>query len=363
MHTMPRPRPPYLHREMTRHGKSVWYVRVGKGPRIRLRAEYGSPEFSVEYQAALDGRALPTKAQEDAAGSLAWLIARYRETSAWTGLSLSTRKLREPMFKQVLATAGSIPTARITSDVISQGCERRAAKPSQAKLFLDTMRGLFKWAKKAKHVRSDPTIGVEGIALPKGDGFIAWTEDHVAAYEARWPIGTRQRVWLDVLLYTGLRKGDAVRFGRQHIRDGIGRIVTEKTKVIVTLPILKPLADSIAAGPCGDLTFIAGENRRPLTKSGFASAFRKACREAGIPGSAHGVRKIAATRAANAGATVAQLEAIFGWTGGSGMAALYTRSADRERLARAAMHMLANEKPTSIPAPSNKVRARSEKNK
>jgi integrase len=165
-------------------------------------------------------------------------------------------------------------------------------------------------------------------------------------------------VWLEVLLYTGLRRGDAVRFGRQHIRDGVGRITTEKTKVTVTLPILKPLADSIAAGPCGDLTFIAGENGRPLSKGSFTNAFREACRKAGVPGSAHGVRKIAATRAANAGATVAQLEAS-----GGRMASLYTRSADRERLAKSAMHLLANEKPTSIPAPRDKVRVPPEKSK
>jgi hypothetical protein len=56
-----------------------------------------------------------------------------------------------------------------------------------------------------------------------------------------------------------------------------------------------------------------------------------------------GVRKIAATRAANAGATVAQLEAIFGWSGGT-MASHYTRSADRQRLAVEAMHKLAKER-------------------
>ncbi len=43
---MPRPRPPHLHREVTRHGKTVWYVRVGKGARIRLKAQFGSPEFT-----------------------------------------------------------------------------------------------------------------------------------------------------------------------------------------------------------------------------------------------------------------------------------------------------------------------------
>ncbi|MGB7886369.1 MAG: tyrosine-type recombinase/integrase, partial [Xanthobacteraceae bacterium] len=133
----------------------------------------------------------------------------------------------------------------------------------------------------------------------------------------------------------------------------------------VTLPILPVLAATLAAGPCGDLTFIVGANGKPLTKESFGNLFRDACNEAGVPGSAHGVRKIAATRAANDGATVAQLEAIFGWSGGT-MAALYTREANRRRLAIDAMHKLGsigNEEPTSIPAPSDPVRAAGEKDK
>ena len=70
--------------------------------------------------------------------------------------------------------------------------------------------------------------------------------------------------------------------------------------------------------------------------------------------SAHGVRKIGATRAANNGATVAELEAIFGWTGGR-MASLYTRAADRRQLAHRAMHKLANDERTSIPSPLGKM--------
>jgi integrase len=77
-------------------------------------------------------------------------------------------------------------------------------------------------------VKADPTVGVRNPPRPRGDGFIAWTEEHVAAYEKCWPIRTRQRVWLDVLLYTGLRRGDAVRLGRQHIRDGVATLKTGK---------------------------------------------------------------------------------------------------------------------------------------
>src|SRR5262245_19898691 len=79
-------------------------------------------------------------------------------------------------------------------------------------------------------------------------------------------------------------------------------------------------------------------------------------------GSAHGVRKIAATTAANNGATTSQLKALFGWTSDA-MPTLYTRAADRERLGREAGHMLANENRTSIPSPRCKVRAPDENSK
>jgi integrase len=238
--------------------------------------------------------------------------------------------------------AGKEPFAKITTATIMAGRDRRAATPSQGRHFLDAMRGLFRWAVKARMVKVDPTVGVDDPPRPKTQGFEVWTEKDIAAYEARWPIGTRQRVWLDVLVYTGLRRGDAVRFGRQHVRNGIGTIRTEKNDTEVTLPILPVLETTLTAGPCGDLTFIAGEHGRPLTKESFGNLFGKACRAAALQGrSAHGLRKAAATRAANAGATVAELEAIFGWSGGR-MASLYTRAADRRRLAQRAMHKLAN---------------------
>ena len=37
MDPMPRPRPPHLVQQITRHGAVVWYVRKGKGPRTRSR--------------------------------------------------------------------------------------------------------------------------------------------------------------------------------------------------------------------------------------------------------------------------------------------------------------------------------------
>lgn len=365
METMPRPRPPHLHREISRHGKTIWYVRVGHGPRIRLRAEFGSSDFDAEYRAALNGTppekpAMPSGAR----GSLEWLWDRYRETGDWTRLKHNTRRQRENIMAKVLEKSGSEPYAAIRTSHIAAGRDARAKTPSQAKGFLVVMRAIFRWAVIAKLVTEDPTVGVKNLPKTKGEGFPVWTEDDVERYQEHWPLGTKERIWLDVLLFTGLRRGDAVRLGRQHVRNGVATLRTEKSQgtVIVTLPILPILAKTLAAGPTGELTFICGANGKPMVKESFGNAFREACNKAGVLGkSAHGVRKIGATRAADNGATVTELEAIFGWEGG-GMAALYTKAADRKRAALRAMNLMERTaEEHSIPSPSPKVRERGRK--
>ncbi|MGA8750716.1 MAG: tyrosine-type recombinase/integrase [Pseudolabrys sp.] len=363
---MPRPRPPHLQRQLTQHGKTVWYVRIGKGPRVRVRAEFGTPEFDAEYQAALSNNPRPRRAGA-AAGTLAWLIERYRETTAWTDLSLATRRNRENHFKQVIKTAGHHPIRAITQAVIITGRDRRAGTPAQARNFLDAMRGLFKWGKDAKHVAGNPTEGIDYPRRKKGVGFPVWTEEEVERYYARWPLGTKERVWIDVLLFTGLRRGDAVKLGRQHVRQGVATLRTEKSQgeMIVSIPILPILQRTLEAGPTGELAFICGMRGKPFSKESFGTAFKEACKAAGVFNrSAHGCRKIGATRAAENGASVAQLNAIFGWSG-TAMASLYTQTADRKRLAQEAMAKVApeNETATSIPSPRPEERAAERKSK
>ena len=152
-------------------------------------------------------------------------------------------------------------------------------------------------------------------------------------------------MWLDVLAYTGLRRGDAVRLGRQHIRRGMASIKTEKSgfTLEVSLPILPILQATLAAGPCGDLTFIVGANGKPLAKETSATssrprAKRPACR----------AQRTAFGRLQRH----AQLTLVPPRRTDPKMAAHYTRTANRKRLAAQGMTKLA----TSIPAPSDQVR-------
>lgn len=373
---MPRPRPPFLHKDVSRHGSVRWYYRphVGEGKRaarIRLPDDYGSPEFWAAYEAATRGETpTPARAKGPASGTLAWLIERYRSSGAWQDLKPLTRKQRENIFRKVCETAGGERAADIERCHIVAGRDRRAKTPAAANNYLKTMRALFSWAVEEKHLTSDPTSDVKRLKV-KSEGFYCWTDEDVAAFERRWPIGTRERLALAILLYTGLRRGDAARLGRQHMRkvvsrDDYGRpyevkifdLRTEKTDAHIVIPVLPELEAIIAASATGDMAFLVTQAGAPMSKFGFGNWFGAAARAAGVPGNAHGLRKAGATRMANNGATEAQLNAIFGWSEGSRESATYVRAADRERLAREAIGKLAgrNETWISMDAPRSQVR-------
>ena len=63
--------------------------------------------------------------------------------------------------------------------------------------------------------------------MPKTKGHHTWTDEEIAQYRAYWPLGTQQRLVMEFALETASRRGEVVRFGPQHIRNG--RIRIERT--------------------------------------------------------------------------------------------------------------------------------------
>ncbi len=263
--------------------------------------------------------------------SLAWLVEQWRRSSEWANTANSTRRQRENVMRRIIDANPNAPFAAITAEHIRIGREDRKDTPAAANNFIKTMRALFRWAVEAGHVKENPAGAVAFIPT-KSPGFRPWTMEDLDRYRARWPIGTRERVAVEVLVTTGLRRGDAVRLGAQHLKDGVFAIRTEKTAMLVYRPLLPELTQAIDAGPVGDLAYIVGANGHPMVKESFGNWFRKTCDAAGVPGSAHGLRKLAAATMAEKGATNEELKAAFGWQTNE-QSTTYTRSADRRRLA------------------------------
>jgi integrase len=235
------------------------------------------------------------------------------------------------------------PLNRINLGALEVLRERKKSLPGAASDRVKALRALFKWATAQKHCLSNPALALNKIRITS-EGHHTWTAEEIAQFEARHPTGTKANLALQILLYTGARRSDAVSLGRQHVQGTALRWTAYKNRnrfpVTIQIPLLHPLAAAIDAGPTGDLVFLVTEYGKPFTIAGFGNWFKDRCREAGLRHcSAHGLRKAGSSRAAEAGATAHQLMAMFGWRS-LAEAELYTKAAERKLMAAAGMQYL-----------------------
>ncbi len=324
--------PPHVVREVSRHGKVKYFYRIGKGLRVRLPDDVNSREFKEGYKQAVMGykieeapRGIPAQPY-----SLRWLIDRYRESSTWRAFSIATQRQRENIFIEAIKRSNNTRYTAIDRRSMVMALEARADTPAQANHFLKAMRGLFSWALQNDYVTIDPTAGVLPLKY-KTVGFAPWTMEDLLQFYDRWPVGTKARLAVELLLHTGLRRSDVVRAGRQHMRGNIFSIKTQKTGSQITVEFPKALLDVISVTETGINTFLISEAGNAFEVASFGNWFRDRCNDAGIKKSAHGLRKLSATLSAEAGAATHELMAQYGWSNVK-QAELYTKGADRVRL-------------------------------
>lgn len=340
MTDMPRIKLPYVCRRRTRHGRVVFYYRNG-GRYVRL-PDISDPGFMDAYEAAKSGETRRRAPSGHNPGTLGWLIVTYQESQTFARLAESTRAARARILDRIRASAGASKISSVTPEAVIKGRDKRTA-PEAANSFLKTLSALFSWAVEHGHAKRNPVSGVKRIRTGS-KGHHTWTEDEIAAFRAQHPLGTNARTLMEIALGTGLRISDAAVLGRQHVRDGVVTIRTKKTGVTVSIPLMPELAEALAAVPQGQMLFVQTEAGHAFSIKSAGGWFRAKCDAAGVPGSAHGLRKAAATRLADAGASEHQLMAVLGWKDPK-EAAVYTREANRKRLASSAIALISGAAP------------------
>ncbi|NPC88174.1 tyrosine-type recombinase/integrase [Gluconacetobacter entanii] len=188
---------------------------------------------------------------------------------------------------------------------------------------------------------TDPTVGVKRVKI-RSVGIHSWTDDEISQYERFWPSGSKPRLALALLLYTGQRRSDAVRMGPSDMTQGAIRVKQVKTGAQLMIPVHPALEIELGAWTdCGAGTFLATDRGKPFSVNGFYNNFVSWCAEAGLPKgcSPHGLRKAAARRLAEAGCTTHQIAAITGHRTLSEIER-YTRAVEQAKLAGDAMRRL-----------------------
>ena len=374
----------YLCVDVSQRGQVRYYVQLrNKLPKIRIRCEFGTPEFEAEVDKAVAeqiglygdrGDFINAQKQRNEArpalpatlpqpGTLRWYWSGYKQSDHWLGnlsvghegLSDSTQLQRTGLILSLLPENGEKPFAVLTRKVIK--AEMKARTPSQGGNLLSALRGMIRWMIDDGHLDEDddPTIGLrsgKAKASRESGGFVPWSEDDMALYRMKWPLGTEARLLFDILHYTFLRLGDAYRFGPPHLRQIVRKmavqIATEKSRgnTTVTVPVHPEFAESLrvarAAGIIGAAVFTGKMVKGrvlPMNKKAWAAKFKKYAVLAGVnepKKSCHGVRKARAEVAAYADCTESQMMAMFGWTDPK-MPAHYIAKANREKLGMSGM--------------------------
>lgn len=345
----------YVVQDVDRHGNVRVYLRYPGAPKLRLKVPLGTPAGDAAYDAALQAAKAaavgePMKAADaEKPGTWRWLCHQHFHAAAWKQLNVSSqtswRRILESTWAEPLEPGskhlfGDCPIARFEPKHVRTLIERKSDFPHAANDRLKVIKRVFRWAVKNELAATNPARDAERLKTPPG-GHHSITDDEIALYRERHAIGTKARLAFELALWTGLRREDLTRIGRQHVRNGWLEMTLGKNEgrnpVSIAIPISEELQSVIDQSPTGEMTFLLTEYGKSFAVAGFGNWFRDRFNEAGLTKcSAHGLRKACARTWAENNASANELMSWFGWLSMK-EAAHYTRAANRKKIAAGMM--------------------------
>lgn len=330
----------YVNGYKDRHGRQRFYYRRA-GRRIALPGRPGEAEFMRAYEDAAATFATDEPITVATPGTFDALAVSYYRSAQFVSLSAASQRTYRFAIDRWRETHGAKRVKHLERRHVMEHLAARfdESGPAAANQLRKVLRILCRFAMDNDWRRDDPTAGVRKYK-PKGEGFIPWSEADIAKYLERWGAGTRERLALCLLLYLGQRRGDTVRMGRQHRNGDTIRVTQSKTGTQLAITMHPELKAVLDEPPNDNLTYLTTAFGKPFSAAGFGNWFRDVCNAAGLKNrSAHGLRKSAARRLAEAGCTTKQIAAITGHKSLSEVER-YTASADQERMGREAISRL-----------------------
>jgi integrase len=336
---MPRKLPPNVERNHVK-GKTYLSFRIGKGKRIRLPDDPASEEFRAAYATAMGGdiSTKPTR-KKDGAGTIGALIVSYYQSDDFGLLGEGSKSGYRSRLEQMRRDHGHRSVAGLTKERIEEKIlAPLAGKPGARIDTLKKLRILIRHAMNLKPpwLKNDPS---DGIKRGKTKEIRAWKDAEMAAYEKRWPIGTKQRAAYEMMLNVGTARVDVHLTTWTQADDDEFEYTRKKTGVPVLVSQAESLRKALTALPRLHFCILTTAYGKPFTIDGFSGWMRDAIKSAGITDLTcrpHGLRKTLGRLMADAECTTHEIMAALGHTT-LDEAERYTREADRRRGGRRAI--------------------------
>lgn len=331
-------------------GRKRWRYRTpGVGGRaFELGTAYGSPEFVRRYEAALAAVAGHKIGQDRTKpGTISDLLARYYP-AAMIQWAESTRKTNRAILERFREEFGDRRVDQLRAHHMDNILARMADKPAAAHNLRKRLIPVFRLAMRLGWLSENPAeLAVPPPYAPKGHH--SWTEEEIARYLELHQPGTVAHTAMQLMLWTGAARIDAVKLGcfnikatpegdrLQYMRQKTRRM---KAPVLIDIPIAPELRAVLNTLPKDAGTFLQTAQGKRRSEKGLTGDMRKWCDAAGLPEcSPHGLRKAIARRLADAGAAPHMIMAVTGHKTLSEVQR-YTEAANRGHLASDGMALI-----------------------
>lgn len=322
----------YVRQFKDRHGKQRIYFCIGGKNLKALRGPLRSPEFWLDYYETLKN---PTIIKESNNGSFGKLLRAFLGSPKVAALAVNSKIAYRKVLDPLIRDHGHKNLSSLKPKHISQIIEGIAERsPSTANQTLGVLRVAFKYGMKKGLTDTNPTGAADRYKVGRHR---AWTEAELEQYEARWPLGTRQRLAYALLLYTDQRVGDVANMSRRDVADGGITITQGKTKKKMFIPFLPELVEAMDAMPVASLDALIGAEKsgRKISAQWLSKMVKAAAKEAGLPPDCqtHGLRKAFLVRLAHLGYSIKEMQAYSGHESIDQLQE-YVRDAEQKRLAK-----------------------------
>ena len=333
-----------------RHGRIRHRFRRKGWPSAYLKGEPGTPEFFRSHADILErGPSEETGATSRQAivpRSLDDLFRRYKRSARWKNKSTAAQFTQSRVIERFVDRIdrkgrryGERPVRRVSISWLDLVFADMSETPGAANNLRKYLKGMMDEAIRAEWRSGNPLLLTSRYNT--GPGFHDWTNAEIEQYRDRHPLGTMARLTLELALNTAARRCNLNKIERDHIQQDRILVKHGKGNHETLVPVLKTTRSAIEALPAAPIKFlITTAHGRAFSDAGFGNKMRDWCDQAGLPHcSMHGLRKAAARRLAESGATDAEGQAVTGHKKPSTFA-YYREKANRTALADRAMSNL-----------------------